>query len=336
MENYLIRASALEGVQSAIEDLGGNAEFILQRAGLEELVKDHQAWFSYYKFLLFLEDAARTTHCPHFGLHLSYYQGANILGPVGFVIQQAPDLRTALRELSTHLAQHNQGALVSLGVEEGIAQWRFSCRLEGHAPTVQQNDLVAGIGLNLMRMLSGSSWSPSAIYIPHAAPQNSKPYRERFDCPLIFDWEALVVCFDPAILDRQIDQANPELHRVLEQHLWHMQREYPDDYCGQIKYLINQTLTTGDCSVERVANYLAQNKRTLQRKLKTNGTTYQQLLDDVRFDIAKRYLRESNGSLTALSDMLCYANLSNFSAAFRQRHGVSPRDWKKQQPLRAS
>jgi AraC-like DNA-binding protein len=90
-------------------------------------------------------------------------------------------------------------------------------------------------------------------------------------------------------------------------------------------------LTTGDCSIERVANFLAINKRTLQRQLKVHGTNYKSLLEEVRFDIAQRYLRESNGSLTTLADMLCYSELSVFSNAFRQHHGMSPREWKKKQ-----
>jgi AraC-like DNA-binding protein len=63
--------------------------------------------------------------------------------------------------------------------------------------------------------------------------------------------------------------------------------------------------------------------------LKHHGTSYKDLLDQVRSDIARRYLSESSGSLTALADMLCYSDLSTFSTAFRQHHGVSPRDWRK-------
>jgi len=53
------------------------------------------------------------------------------------------------------------------------------------------------------------------------------------------------------------------------------------------------------------------------------------LLEDVRWDISRRYLRASSGSLTALADMLCYSDLSNFSTAFRQQYGVSPREWRR-------
>jgi AraC-like DNA-binding protein len=331
MAEYMVRASALQGIRPTMEELGCDTDKLLEGSGLLGAERDPECWISYRSFLLLLEDAMQVTNCPHFGLELSRHQDISILGALGFVIQQAPDLRTALRELALQFGHHNQGADVSLVVESGIAQWRFTCKLEGQVPIRQQTDLVTGIGIDLMKLLTYNSWSPSAIYFSHAPPQDIKPYKKRFDCPIFFNWESTVVTFDADILDTPISEANPQLHRVLQEHLRSLQQNFTDDYCGQIRYLIQQAMTTGDCSIERVANSLAINKRTLQRQLKAQGTSYKDLLEEVRFDIAKGYLLESSGSLTALADMLCYSELSAFSNAFRQRYNVSPRQWKKQQ-----
>jgi AraC-like DNA-binding protein len=329
MQNYLVRGSALEGIRATIDSLGGDGESVLHQAGLLQAERDPQCWISYHRFLLLLEEGVRATQCPHFGLMLSYQQGINILGPVGFVIRQAPDLRSAMRQLTIHFAHHNQGADVSIKVENGIALWGFSCKLEGGAPVRQQLDLVTGIGVNLIRLLYQPEWNPKAVYFPHSRPDNIRPYRELFRCPINFDADQLLMTFDAAILDTPLSNADPQLHKLLDQHLNEMRLLYPDDYCGQVRHLINQALTTGDCSIERVASHLAVGKRTLQRQLRSHNTRYQDLLEEVRFNIAKRYLRESNGSLTALADMLCYSDLSTFSTAFRHYHGVSPRDWRK-------
>ena len=152
MTDYLVRASALQGIRSTVEQLGGDGLAVLQRTGLSDAAQDPESWVSYRSFLLTLEEAARATDCPHFGLLLSREQDIGILGVVGFVIQQAADVRTALRELSMHLAHHNQGATLSFKVEQGIAHWSFTCKLDGYAPMWQQSDLVAGIGVNLMRL----------------------------------------------------------------------------------------------------------------------------------------------------------------------------------------
>jgi AraC-like DNA-binding protein len=179
-----------------------------------------------------------------------------------------------------------------------------------------------------MRLLLGQTWSPGAIYFPHAPPRNIQPYKSRFNCPVFFNHDCMMMSFDASILDVTIREANPELHNMLEEHLRSLQNNFGDDYRGQVKQLINQALGTGDCSIERVASFLAINKRTLQRRLKSHDTNYKDLLEEVRFDIARRYLRESSGSLTTLADMLCYSELSVFSNAFRQRYDVSPREWR--------
>jgi AraC-like DNA-binding protein len=331
MADYLVRASALQGIRATVEELGGNAAELFKEAGLSNAELDPESWISYRRFLLLLEEAARTTNCPHFGLQLSRQQDISILGTLGFIIQQAPDLRTALRELAVHFAHHNQGAHITLKEEAGLVHWSFTCKLEGEAPISQQAGLVTGIGIDLFRLLLHKTWSPNAVYFSHAPPEDIRPYKRRFDCPVFFNWDSSYVTFDAAVLDTPINEANPQLHRVLQEHLITVRQSFPDDYCGQIRHLIQQAMSTGDCSIERVANSLAINKRTLQRQLKNHSTSYKELLEEVRFNVAQRYLLESSGSLTALADMLCYSELSTFSNAFRQRYKVSPREWKKQQ-----
>ena len=164
--------------------------------------------------------------------------------------------------------------------EAGLAHWRFTCRLEGEVPISQQAGLVAGIGMALFRLLLDKTWSPNAVYFSHAPPQDIRPYKRRFECPVFFNWDASYTTFDAAILDSPINEANPQLHRVLQEHLVTVRQSFGDDYCGQIRYLIHQAMTTGDCSIERVANSLAINKRTLQRQLKSHNTSYKDLLED--------------------------------------------------------
>ena len=330
MTDYLTKASSLQGFRRTAEELGGDADELLLRAGLQDSERDPDAWISYSSFLTLLDESSRDTDCPFFGLRLSRHQDIGILGTVGFVMQQAPNLGTALKELARYFVHHNQGAIVSVTVQKGIAHWGFSNKLEGKLPTRQEADLVAGIALNLMRLLWKPDWHPNALYLAHAPTEDISPYRRRFSCPVFFDWDSTFMTFDAEILDTPISQANQNLHRVLEEYLSNLKLAFPDDYCGQIRHLIKQAMSTGDCSIERVADFLAVNKRTLQRQLKEHDTSYKALLEEVRFDIARRYLRESDGSLTTLADMLCYSELSAFSNAFRTRFGLSPREWKRQ------
>ena len=68
--------------------------------------------------------------------------------------------------------------------------------------------------------------------------------------------------------------------------------------------------------------------RTLQRYLMTQGTGFQELLDDTRQAMAARYLSDSSISLTQLASLLGYADPSTFSRAFTRWNGISPQKWK--------
>ncbi len=330
MTEYLVRASALEGYDELVTELGGDPAALRARAGisLDELAYD--SWISYRAFVKLLELSAEQLQCPHFGLSLSRLQDISILGSVGFVMREAPDVATALFELSKYFALHNQGAEVTLKLEQEIASLCFESKLPGDIGMGQQLDLVVGIGMNIMRLLCGKRWNPSAVYVTHAAPIDRRPFRKMFDCPLHFDAEIGMITFPAETLAIKISDADSQLHQVLAEHLEQIKASFPDSYPDQIKYLLRQALLTGDCSVERIAGYLSVTKRTLQRQLKGEGTSYKELLEDVRFNIATRYLQDSSSSLTVLADMLCYSELSAFSNAFKLKTGISPREWRAQ------
>jgi AraC-like DNA-binding protein len=330
MAEYLVRASALEGFAELVAELGGDTDNLRRAAGLPVTPLPGDGWISYRAFLNLLELSAKELACPHFGLHLSRHQGIGILGPLGFIMREAPDVATALAELSRYFSLHNQGADVSLSRVSGTVQLGFESKVPGHLPMGQQEDLVIGIGLNIMRLLCGPRWNPLAVYLIHTEPQDRKPYRALFDCPLHFDAESSMMVFPAETLAMKISAADDRLHKILQEHLALVKASYPDNYPDQVKHLIRQALLTGNCSVDRVAGYLSITKRTLQRQLKTADTAYKELLEEVRFDMATRYLVDSSSPLSVLADMLGYSELSAFSNAFKLKTGMSPRAWRVQ------
>ena len=330
MTDFMVRASALSGYRETVLALGGDPDPLLASHGMSGADADPELWVSYRDWLHLMEHSAQALHCPSFGLLLSERQDITILGAVGFMMRQAPDVRTALRELGAYFNHHNQGATVAITVRDGKALWNFTPRPHLHAPLTQQSDLVVGIAAKIMRLLA-PQWRPTAIYLPHSAPEDLQPYQQRFSCPVYFDWDSTLVVSDADFLDSPLSEADAELHRILETHLKDVQAPSADDFSARVSHLIRQALASGDCSIERVASYLGMNKRTLQRRLREEDSSYKTLLDDIRFEIACNYLTECRGPLTTLSHMLCYSELSAFSNAFRRRFGQSPRQWKKQQ-----
>jgi AraC-like DNA-binding protein len=77
-----------------------------------------------------------------------------------------------------------------------------------------------------------------------------------------------------------------------------------------------------------VALTLGLNERTLQRKLKDEGTSFRDLQEQVRSSLAVNYMREPQFRLTDIAEMLGYSDLSVFSRSFKRWFGISPQKWR--------
>ena len=93
--------------------------------------------------------------------------------------------------------------------------------------------------------------------------------------------------------------------------------------------MIGRLLPVGDCSIEAVAATLNMHPRTLQGRLRENGTSYRTILQETRQGLAEHHLRYGRGSVTDLALQLGYAEVAVFSRHFKRWCGVSPREWQK-------
>jgi AraC-like DNA-binding protein len=83
---------------------------------------------------------------------------------------------------------------------------------------------------------------------------------------------------------------------------------------------LDEGLTINDC-----ANLLGMSSRTLQRRLAYHETTFNEVLDQTRFDSAKLFLQDKSISISDICYELGYENPANFTRAFRRWAGVTPR-----------
>jgi AraC-like DNA-binding protein len=101
-----------------------------------------------------------------------------------------------------------------------------------------------------------------------------------------------------------------------------------DDLLARARQAISATLHLAEPSLEYLANTLQLPEWVIQRKLREQGVTFTQLLDQIRQDLALRHLRRQDLSVSELAPLLGYSETSAFSRAFRRWFGVSPRQWR--------
>ncbi len=88
-------------------------------------------------------------------------------------------------------------------------------------------------------------------------------------------------------------------------------------------------LLAGKSSGDDLAQMLSLHRRTLSRRLRAQGTTFQKVLDEVRFEVACQLLEHTGAPIDQIATALCYADVSAFMHAFRRWSGTTPALWRK-------
>jgi len=102
-----------------------------------------------------------------------------------------------------------------------------------------------------------------------------------------------------------------------------------DRFWSGLRQAIVRRLPLGDVSIEAVAADINSSKRTLQRRLQARSTRFQQVVADLRAELAGRYLADADTSITEIAFMLGYSDQAAFSNAFKRRNGMSPSNYRR-------
>ena len=96
------------------------------------------------------------------------------------------------------------------------------------------------------------------------------------------------------------------------------------DFTELVKSHIQTVLPSGDITAERIARFFLMSKRTFERKLSVEGSSFSKILDDVRSDLAMKYLTISSYTTSEITFMLGFKEKNSFYRAFKKWHGVTP------------
>jgi AraC-like DNA-binding protein len=329
LTDYQARAAVFEGYRALVRELGGDPDPLLRQAGVDpDWLEDPDRPVSYLAFLTALRLGAQVTATPYFGLLLSRKQRISMLGAVGFAVREAPNVQAAIENLNRFLPIHASALRTALVVERDLARWTLSVMLRDAPALEQQLDLVVGIGINLMRHLAGSDWTPSSVHLQRAEPVDTRPYRQLFQCPISFDADFTGLVFHKKVLAQPVVNADQQLFRVIHQYLTQLESSAPSDFGSLVRETVALSLQGGDSSIGNVASRLGLSERTLQRRLHAAGLNYKDILLHVRRSVAQQYLRDTGVSLTRIATILGYSDLAAFSRSFHREFGVSPRNWR--------
>lgn len=322
----LIRGTSLLGFVELVEELGGGAEDLLARAHLSPAaVGDHDSFLSYRSVIAVLESAALATSTGNFGRQLATRQGLEILGPLGVAARTAPTVGAALQAIEQYLTVYSPALAVSVSATPNQASAAFDWRIVADRPPAhrQAAELALGVTCRVFRLLAGADFLPTSIQLRHEALTERSDYVAYFGCPIEFSAPTYGFRFPSATLMRPLG-ADSAMHAVAQDYLGTIAVPHESTQIDAVVQLIRRTLPTGGLDIDLVANQLAQHRRTLQRQLAAQGTSFAALVDSVRRDESERYLRDTDMPFVQLSGLLGFSEQSAFSRACRRWFDASP------------
>jgi AraC-like DNA-binding protein len=220
------------------------------------------------------------------------------------------------------VTQRQEGDQMIIGFESHSARTEPYCR---------HNDEFCFAGwINIGKMIGGASYSPSRVCLAHEPPEDDSAQREFFGCPVEYNAPANEIYVAAEFGKIKLFGGNPQLKGVLEaqakQRLQALQgaQTDADPVVAKAKQFIADSMAYGIPSVDDAAEQFHTSARTLQRQLEAAGKGYKELVDEVRADLASKYMRDAELSLLDVALMLGFSEQSSFQRAFKRWFDQTP------------
>ncbi|WP_271410189.1 AraC family transcriptional regulator [Pseudomonas sp. Q1-7] len=270
-------------------------------------------------------NALASTRDPALGLSLGLRMHVSAYGMLGYTMLASRTLRDALTLALGHPAL--LGTYFKLSLEEQGAEARLVADGYRYAPelTVFNTELCLSSLLTVVQDLLGTSIHPTRVCLAYRPPLYAASHAQILGCPVEFGAPRNALCFDAALLERPLPLADPvTCHYGLQQCLkLDAQLSSRHDMLDQIRQHLANHLREA-CDLDSVARQLHRSERTLRRHLQRLNTSFQRLLDEVRYDKARQLLAQTDLPIYLIAEQLGYSETASFRHAFQRWSGQSP------------
>jgi len=320
----------VRGIAEMLKAEGLDVAALFDEAGLETVaLSDPDSRFPTEKVSLLWELAVARSGNPTIGLAKSNIVRPASFDVVAYTMMSSPHLLGILESLNRYVGIVSDAA--SIVISEDDEGYRMILELFGGGRPVprQRFEFDLMIILSFCRWVTNRDLGPLALELRFPPPADLRPYQDAFQCPLRFNAAANALLFARADVLAPLPTAHPLLAEVHQrfaterlQRLDHLQTS------TRARAAIIRRLPAGEPRRTEVAAALEISERGLRRRLQTEGTSFQRLLDDTRRELAQQYLGQAHVSLADATYLLGFGDRSSFFRACRRWFGTSPRRYR--------
>jgi len=288
-----------------------------------QIVADEDARISAAQFCVAWSEGMRLTANRQLALAIAGATPPGAFGIVEYVCRSAPTLGEALRQWVRYLNLLDDAVTVGLAVEGDRAYLRVE--RESEAPAPASHELCWALVAKYARELSTVPFRLLTVELAHAQPPDPAPYRAWFDAPVVWNAETTQLVMPRAALDASLVSSDPKLLAILTRAADELGKQATDEppLTAQVKRALREALRSDEAQVDVIAKRLGLTGRSLQRRLKDEGSSFQGAREEVRRELAHRYLDEGL-AIAEISFLLGFSEPSAFFRAFKRWTGQTP------------
>jgi len=270
-----------------------------------------------------LAASAKKSGCESFGLLLADCRTFASLGPLSLLLKHLRNGREMVAEVIEH--QHLLNDIINIGMDTSRSNVLLTTEFAPNFCTREVVELTVAILFRVLREALAHAWSPEAIHFRHAAPVERRFHQRVFACPTefnsVFDGMS---CTAPS-LEIPNPNADAEMAEHARQLLQIVSRVRPMQTVSErVRQAIYLLIREQQPTVGGAGRNMYLRPRTLQRRLAQEGTTFGRLLNEVRCDLALRYVESSDRPIIEVAHLTGYSSHSTFTRWFANEFGETP------------
>jgi AraC-like DNA-binding protein len=330
--NDQVWSKAVQGVVSAAQKVGLNVDDLLSKVNLDaSILLQIDARISHQQLCALWQEILDQTGEEAIGLRLAVCAQPATYDVLDYALDCSPNLGEALSRLGRYIRLIHESSTVTLETDGTVA--RLTHAVVGvypPLPTVGYQWVMAHLVRKIRRM-TGLAFVPLKVEFQQPQPASSSAYRQFFQAPVYFAQPTNELCFDAKLLQQPLLQSNQGLFTVLDRYATELLAKLPQSssIANQIQRELLLRLQGGDLRLEAIAQTLKLSPRTLQRRLRETGTSYQVLLDETRRELAIYYLQKQQVGAYELTFLLGFSETSAFHRAFKRWTGKTAAEFRR-------
>ncbi len=317
----------------ALQDSGIDHEALLRDIGMDpERVGDLKHRYSQEQVTSLWVAAVAATDDAHFGLKVARHIRPSTFHVVGYAMSCSSTLKRAAERFAHSARLISDSALIDFDEEQGNYRLQVDLDTRGRQPIYQTIDTILAGFFLLCEWIQGERIVPIEVSFCHRAPEDAQPYRDIFGCPIHFGAATNNILFRAADLERPVPSANEELAMMLDEMTSkYIALRFARRFSRKVRDVLASRLPHGEPSKTETARLLGMTERTLLRRLHDENTTFQEVLDRLREELAFEYLRREDLTIEKIAELLAFSSSSAFSRAFMRWTTQRPSDWREGQ-----